>query len=61
MTFVSTLKSLARALGFHVHTWGKWEIVGAVTSTVHKGVIGRTQIRYCSECGKMDVHRRYMV
>lgn len=46
-------------LGFHVHTWSKWRLGG----TVLRGVdtVAETQVRTCSECGKTEANRVWMV
>lgn len=56
---VSIFKRIFRALGFHVHEWGKWETMGDVY--MKERCVGRTQVRTCRDCGKLDVHRRYLV
>lgn len=53
------LKRLAKAIGFHVHEWGPWELVVmeaedvVLTSGQSCHLVGRRfHLRQCKTCGK---------
>lgn len=53
------IKEIARALGFHIHEWNKWNSIGELARQ-DGSIAALVQIRECETCGlKQTIRHRY--